>query len=135
MCWDPELNIYSMEKAGEIYAKDHPGFTVNVTEIAGSADLEMRLTTIASSGDYDLLPDIFLMQDNSLQKYIAYYPDLFTDLTDSGINFSDFVPSKLAYSVVDGRNYAVPFDSGAAIACGAPTSSRRRALLRMTSTT
>ena len=109
LCWDPELNIYAMNKAAEVYAKDHPGFAVNVTENSSSNDIEVLLTTIASSGDHSLLPDIFLMQDNSLQKYVAYYPELFTDLTDSGIDFSEFAPSKVAYSTIGGRHYGVPF--------------------------
>lgn len=56
------------------------------------------------------------MQDNSFQKYVTNYPDIFTDLTDSGVDFSQFAEAKVAYSVVDGKNYGVPFDNGAVIA-------------------
>ena len=87
--WDPNFNIYAIEKAAEIYAKDHPGFKVDVSEIK-SDDIETRLTTAVSAGDLSTLPDIFLMQDNSFQKYASNYPDIFTDLTDSGIDFSQF---------------------------------------------
>lgn len=38
-------------------------------------------------------------------------------MTDSGIDFSQFAAGKLGYSTVGGRNYGVPFDNGAAIAC------------------
>ena len=110
--WDPNFNIYAMNKAAEIYAKDHPGFEVEILEIL-SEDIETRLTTIAASGDLRTLPDIFLMQDNSFIKYVSYYPELFTDLTNSGINFSEFAPFKVSYSTVNGKNYGVPFDSGA----------------------
>ena len=73
-----------------------------------SDDIETRLTTAVSAGDLSTLPDIWLMQDNSFQKYATNYPDLFTDLTDSGIDFSQFSEAKVAYSVVDGKNLGVP---------------------------
>lgn len=44
------------------------------------------------------------------------YQDLFTDLTDSGIDFSQFSEGKLNTSVVDGKNYGVPFDNGTEVA-------------------
>ena len=114
--WDPNFNIYAMNKAAEIYAKDHPGFELEITEIA-DVDIETRITTMASSGDLAMLPDIFLMEDNSFRKYVTYYPEVFTDLTESGIDFSEFAPAKAAYSIVGGRHYGVPFDSGSVISC------------------
>ena len=115
-CWDPKFNIYAIETAADLYAKDHEGFGVEVTEIL-SDDIETMLTTAVSAGDLSTLPDIFLMQDNSFQKYVANYPDIFTDLTDSGIDFSQFSQAKVAYSTVDGKNYGIPFDNGASITC------------------
>ena len=113
--WDPNFNIYAIEKAAEIYAANgHEGFTVQVEEVL-SDDIETRLTTAVSAGDLSTLPDIFLMQDNSFQKYATNYPDLFTDLTDSGIDFSQFSEAKVAYSTVDGKNLGIPFDNGAVI--------------------
>lgn len=113
--WDPNFNVYAIEKAAEIYAVNgHEGFTVQVEEVL-SDDIETRLTTAVSAGDLSTLPDIFLMQDNSFQKYATNYPDLFTDLTDSGIDFSQFSEAKVAYSTVDGKNLGIPFDNGAVI--------------------
>lgn len=114
--WDPNFNVYAMEKAAEIYAQDHEGFKVQVSEVQ-SDDIETRITTAVSAGDLSTLPDIFLMQDNSFQKYVINYPDVFTDLTSSGINFSDFSGAKVAYSTVGGKNYGIPFDNGAVINC------------------
>ena len=114
--WDPNFNIYAINKAAEIYAANgHDGFTVNVTEVK-SDDIEAKITTAVTAGDLSTLPDVFLMQDNSFQKYAANYPDIFTDLTDSGINFNDFSEAKVAYSTVDGKNLGIPFDNGAVIA-------------------
>ena len=114
--WDPNFNIYAINKAAEIYAKDHEGFTVEVTEIQ-SDDIESKITTAVNAGDLSTLPDIFLMQDNSFQKYVTFYPDVFTDLTDSGVDFSQFSAAKVAYSSLDGKNYGVPFDNGAVVNC------------------
>lgn len=114
--WDPNFNIYAMNVAAEIYAKDHEGFKVEIEEVQ-SDDIESRITTAVQSGSLDTLPDIFLMQDNSFQKYATYYPDVFSDLTDSGIDFSQFSAAKVAYSTLDDVNYGVPFDNGAVIGC------------------
>ena len=114
--WDPNFNIYAINKAAEIYAKDHEGFKVEVSEIQ-SDDIESRITTAVNAGDLSTLPDIFLMQDNSFQKYVSFYPDVFTDITDSGIDFSQFSSAKVAYSTVEGKNYGIPFDNGAVVNC------------------
>lgn len=115
-CWDPAFNIYAMEEAAKQYKEDHPDVTVNVVETPWD-DVQTKLTTAATSGNYDALPDIFLMQDNAFQKNVISYPDAFTDLTDSKIDFTQFAEGKTAYSVVEGKNYGVPFDNGAVIAC------------------
>ena len=115
-CWDPNFNIYAIKKAAEIYAKDHEGFTIEVTEIKSDA-IESKITAAVQAGDLSTLPDIFLMQDNSFQKYATNYPDIFVDLTDKGIDYTQFSEAKVAYSTLDGKNYGVPFDNGAAISC------------------
>ncbi|MBN2222796.1 MAG: extracellular solute-binding protein, partial [Vallitaleaceae bacterium] len=65
--------------------------------------------------DYSTLPDIFLMQDYSYSKMVRNYPELYTDLTTSGIDFTAFSAGKVADSTIDGKNYGVPFDNGATI--------------------
>lgn len=115
-CWDPAFNIYAMEQAGEVYKADHPDFELEVIETPWE-DVQTKLTTAATSGDLSTLPDIFLMQDNAFQKNVISFPDAFTDITDSGVDFSQFGGAKVAYSVIDGKNYGVPFDNGAVVAC------------------
>lgn len=115
-CWDPAFNIFSMEEAAKVYQKENPDVEVEVVETPWE-DVQTKLTTAATSGDLSTLPDILLMQDNAFQKNVISYPDAFTDLTDSGIDFSQFAAGKTGYSVVDGKNYGVPFDNGAVIAC------------------
>lgn len=114
--WDQTFNIYAMKEAEKVYQKDHPDFKLNIVE-TGWDDLQTQLGTIVGAGDYSKLPDICLMQDFAYQKYVTTYPDLYQDITDSGIDFSQFAEGKLAASTVDGKNYGVPFDNGAEIAC------------------
>lgn len=112
--WDPAFNIYSMQEAEKIYQQDHPDFKLNIVETPWD-DLQAKLTTLAQSQQLDDLPDIFLMQNNAYQKNVMNYPDLFSDLTDSGIDFSQFPEGVTAYSTIDGTHYGMPFDSGTAI--------------------
>jgi len=113
-CWDPTFNIYAMNEAAKIYAKDHPGVTVDVVETPWD-DLQTKLTTLAQSNETNQLPDIFLMQNNAFQKNVINYPALFKDFSTSGIDFSQFPAGVTGYSTVDGVNYGLPFDSGTAI--------------------
>ncbi len=114
--WDQSFNIYAMKEAEKIYQKDHPDFKLKIVETPWD-DMQTQLGTIVGAGDYSKLPDICLMQDFAYQKYVTTYPDLYQDITDSGIDFSQFAEGKLAASTVDGKNYGVPFDNGAEVAC------------------
>ncbi len=113
-CWDPAFNMYAMETAGEIYKKDHADFELEVIETPWD-DVQSKLTTAATSGSFETLPDIILMQDNAFQKNVISYPEAFVDLTGA-VDYSKFGEAKTAYSVIDGKNYGVPFDNGAVIA-------------------
>ena len=115
-CWDPAFNMNAMYEAEKVYQKDHPNFKLNVIETPWD-DVQTKVTTAATSGDLSTLPDIFLMQDNAFQKNVISFPDVCADLTNSGIDFSQFAAGKTAYSVIDGKNYGVPFDNGAVVAC------------------
>lgn len=113
--WDQSFNIYAMKEAEKIYQKENPDFSLEVVEVTWD-DMQTKLSTIVGSGNYKQLPDILLMQDFAYQKYCITYPDLFLDLTDSGVDFSQFAEGKLNASVVDGKHYGVPFDNGTEIA-------------------
>ncbi len=113
-CWDPAFNINAMNKAAEVYQKDHPNFVLEVVETPWE-DVQTKLTTAATSGNLDTLPDILLMQDAAFQKNVISYPDAFTDLTGK-LDYSQFSAGKVGFSTVDGKNYGVPFDNGAVIA-------------------
>lgn len=114
--WDPNFNIYSIKEAEKIYQKENPDFKLEIVETPWE-DMQTNLGTILGSGNLSQLPDILLMQDFAFQKYAITYPDMFTDLTNSGIDFSQFGAGKLAESTVDGKNLGVPFDAGTEVAC------------------
>ena len=80
-CWDATFNIPAMEEAEKIYQKDHPDVNVNVVETSWE-DIQTKLTTAATSGQTDTLPDIILMNDTALLNNVKNYPDLFADLSD-----------------------------------------------------
>ncbi len=113
--WDQSFNIYAMKEAEKIYQKENPDFTLDIVEVTWN-DMQTKLGTIVGSGNYNQLPDILLMQDFAYQKYCITYPDLFLDITDSGVDFSKFAEGKTNASVVDGKHYGVPFDNGTEIA-------------------
>ncbi|MCL2828005.1 MAG: ABC transporter substrate-binding protein [Oscillospiraceae bacterium] len=112
--WDPAFNMYAMDVAAEIFERSHPGFVLNNVEMPWE-DINTQITTIGISGEYSLLPDIILIQDQAIEVSVLTFPGIFTDITDSGINFSEFAAGKTDFSVVDGRNFAVPFDNGVTI--------------------
>lgn len=91
--WDKAFNIYAIEEAAKIYQKENPDFQINVVEVSWN-DMQPQLATILSAGNTEELPDILLMQDFAFQKYVKTYENLFTDLTDSGIDFEQFSKGK-----------------------------------------
>lgn len=114
-CWD-SFNVDAMKTAGAMYEAEHPGVSIVVEETL-SKDIQTIVQTCAMSGQLDSLPDVFLMDDQVFTKYLQNYPEVFADLTDSGIAFSDFAASKVANSVSGGKNFGVPYDSNTVIAC------------------
>ncbi|NYI41993.1 extracellular solute-binding protein [Demequina lutea] len=103
-----------MKEAEKIYQVDHPDFKLNIVETPWD-DLQVKLTTLAQSKEYGQLPDIMLIQNNAFQKNVINYPEVFTDITKSGIKFDEFPAGVNGYSTVGGAHYGVPFDSGTAI--------------------
>ena len=114
-CWD-NFNVGAMERAKAIYESINPDATINIVETT-SSDIQTLVQTYAMSNTLDALPDIFLMDDQVFAKYLQNYPQVFADLTNSGIDFSDFASAKVANSVAGGKNYGVPYDSNTVIAC------------------
>lgn len=115
-CWDPNYNINALNIAEEIYVKDHPNFNLEVIE-TNQQDVFQKLATAATTGQFDVLPDILLVQDAYFPMFLASYPDAFAELTDYNFKYDEFSANKVGFSTVDGKHYGIPFDSGTAIAC------------------
>jgi len=112
--WDPAFNLFAMEEAARIYQQINPDFEINIVEVPWE-DIDLQITTLATAGQLDQLPDIMLIQDQAFQLNVMNFPEVFVDLTDSPIDFSEFAPAKTSLSMVDGRNFGVPFDNGVTI--------------------
>ena len=76
-------------------------------------DIVAKLNTSLSSGSYDGLPDIVLIEDYRIQGYLTAYQDEFADLSDIA-SADDFASYKTGVNQVDGKMYGIPFDSGVA---------------------
>lgn len=115
--WDANFNIPAIEAAAADYKENvDPDFELNIIQESASSDIEDQVTLAASSGDYSQLPDIVLFQDHYIQKYIADYPDAWSDAVNSAdIDWSDFNAEKISYSTIDDVHYGVPVDNGTVI--------------------
>ncbi|OXM13918.1 ABC transporter substrate-binding protein [Paenibacillus herberti] len=108
--WDRAFNGGALDIAKELYAKDHPGFELEIVDMA-KVDLEQKLNTNLASGVKGGLPDILLVNDPNIQKYVASYPGTFAEFTNK-VDFSKFSPFKVDALTVDNKVYGVPFDIG-----------------------
>lgn len=110
--WDESFNIKAANEAKDIYAKENPDAEVEVVTMAQD-DIVAKLNTSLSSGSYDGLPDIVLIEDYRIQGYLTAYQDEFADLSDIA-SADDFASYKTGVNRVDGKMYGIPFDSGVA---------------------
>ena len=113
-CWDPAFNLFAMEEAARIYKEINPDFEIQIVEVAWD-DIQTQIITAGTTGNFDALPDIMLVQDHAFQMNVMNFPEIFTDITDSGVPFNEFASAKVGMSMVDGRNFGVPFDNGTTI--------------------
>lgn len=108
--WDDTFNIKAANMAKERYLKDHPDVTINVVSMAQD-DVVQKLNTSLSSGTYDGLPNVVLIEDYKIQNYLLSYPGEIKDLS-SYIDPAKFMDYKLGFMTEGDKVYGVPFDSG-----------------------
>lgn len=110
--WDENFNIAVMKEAAEVYAEENPDSNINV-DIVGLAkeDVYVKLQTALAGGGSGL-PDIVLLEDYVAGKYLNTFPGSFADLTDV-FDYSQFLKFKVDATTIDGKHYALPFDTGA----------------------
>ena len=110
--WDEAFNIAAANKAKDMYIKENPDAEVEVVTMAQD-DIVAKLNTSLSSGSYEGLPNVVLIEDYRIQGYLTAYQDEFSDLS-SIAKQSDFAEYKTGVNYIDGKLYGVPFDSGVA---------------------
>jgi lactose/L-arabinose transport system substrate-binding protein len=110
--WDDTFNIKAVNLAKERYLKDHPDVKVNVVSMAQD-DVVQKLNTSLSSGTYDGLPNVVLIEDYKIQGYLQSYPGELKDLS-SKVDKTKFMDFKLKSMSQGDKLYGVPFDSGVA---------------------
>lgn len=108
--WDPQFNIKALEIAAEAYDGDED-IDLNIIENAQD-DIIQKLNTGLGSGANTGLPNIVLIEDYRAQSFLESYPDAFYPMDDY-IDTNDFAEYKMATTQHDGKQYGVPFDSGA----------------------
>lgn len=110
--WATNINVPVLEKAAELYKKDHPDFKLKVTEMAND-DIRTKITTGLQAGGKGL-PDAALLVDDGITGYIENFPDAFVNLSEKGFSEiqGDFPQYKIDSVSKDGSVYAFPFDAG-----------------------
>lgn len=110
--WDESFNIKAANEAKEIFKEKNPDTEVEVVTMAQD-DIVAKLNTSLSSGSYDGLPDIVLIEDYRIQGYLNAYESEFAELSDVA-KLEDFAEYKTGVNQIDGKMYGIPFDSGVA---------------------
>lgn len=110
--WDESFNIKAAQEAAEIYKGVQPNVEVEIVTMAQD-DIVAKLNTSLSSGSYEGLPNVVLIEDYRIQGYLTAYPDEFYDLSAIA-SPKDFAAYKTGVNQVDGKMFGVPFDSGVA---------------------
>ncbi|MFC4403021.1 ABC transporter substrate-binding protein [Gracilibacillus xinjiangensis] len=108
--WDPHFNIAALNLADENYN----GETEIELEVIENAqeDIVQKLNTGLSSGTMKGMPNLVLIEDQRAQSFLQSYPDAFYPIGDY-FNTEDFADYKLAPTSLDGKQYGLPFDTGA----------------------
>ena len=110
--WDSTFNVKAARLAAEKYSRLHPEITVRVEEMERE-EILYETKNMLSSGLYDRLPDIVMIEDYDAQDVLLTFSDEFVDLTDK-VDSDKYVDYKKELCTINGRMYGIPFDSGTA---------------------
>lgn len=110
--WDEAFNIKAANVAADMYKEENPDAKVEIVTMAQD-DIVAKLNTSLSSGSYDGLPNIVLIEDYRIQGYLNAYEEEFADLSEVA-SPDDFAAYKTGVNQKNGKMYGIPFDSGVA---------------------
>lgn len=111
--WDESFNIKAVNEAKQIFMSSNPNVEIEVVTMTQD-DIMSKLDTALSSGDYTGLPNIVLIEDYRIQRYLTEYQKDFADLSDIA-GADNFAAYKTSVNQIDGKLYGIPFDSGVAV--------------------
>lgn len=110
--WDDNFNVAVMKEAAQVYKKANPDDNIIIDVVSLSKeDVYIKLQTALAGGGSGL-PDIVLLEDYVSGKYLETFKGAFADLTNE-FDYAQFLQFKVDAVSVDGKTYAVPFDTGA----------------------
>ena len=109
--WDATFNVQAAKEAKEIFLKKHPDVDVQIVEMSQD-DIVQKLNTNLSANTTTGLPNVVLIEDYRSQNFLSSYTDQFKDLS-SKVDKSKFMDYKVTSTSFNGKQYGVPFDSGA----------------------
>lgn len=113
--WAWDKNVDAIEEAARQYC-ELTGKNLKLdVQITAQPDVFSAIVACSESGDTSSLPDITLMSDTNFFSYGATYTSLFYDMTDY-VDWTQVAAAKANLTVLDGRHYGVPFDSGSVCA-------------------
>lgn len=114
--WDSDANRATLEAAEYAYQQIDPNFSLNIVDARTWDKVEARLSKSGANKDNSVLPDLTLMQDNAAEFMVRNYPEIFTNISDSNVNWDDFPDAKEAFTSIGGVRYAYPYDNSTCIA-------------------
>ncbi|MBR1524804.1 MAG: extracellular solute-binding protein [Lachnospiraceae bacterium] len=110
--WNETFNVKAAKLAADKYKLSHPDADI-IVETMEREEIMSGVKNMLSTGVYDRLPDIVMIEDYDAQDMLTLYQDEFVDLTDS-IDRDKFADYKTKLGTMDGKMYGIPFDSGTA---------------------
>lgn len=109
--WDEAFNIKAMQYAADDFTSKHRNVEIEIVRMSQD-DIVSKINTALYSGDKNSLPNIVLIEDYRIQKYLTTYEDEFASFDD--INKEAFESYKTTVNVMNDKLYGIPFDSGVA---------------------
>lgn len=109
--WNTAANALKATVAG--FNKQHPDIKVTVQDLGNQPTYDKSIAGCAAGGEG--LPDIVSIENGEAENYWSQFPDCFVDLTTLGYSAADqkkFPDFKRTELEVDGKAYAMPWDSG-----------------------
>lgn len=110
-----------------------PGNPFNINNVTQD-EINQKLQTQLLAGVSDGLPDIVLIQDDNIQRFLQSFPGSFVPLSDH-IDMSKFASYKVAAATHEGKSYSLPSTLASPGSSTAPTIWKRPATRPKTSRT